>query len=982
MGTIRGTSLNFDPEFCFLLELDLAFEPWRQLAAEWWGQQTSKNKGKRTSLTTFFVRYLHGLELDKSPEALFRQDVILPDLWAVLDNNSEIVARMRHDFISDFLDWVLRTHLAELDQEGHRIVPAHLSHPFPRIKVKITGKESDLTFSYVRTLDPKMGRWCDLATEWMQAQKYSVHMRRESIDKLLDKYIRECDLPRNPIQLLRRDADLPDFVSVLLESKKRGGATPTRQDIRICNIVFEFIDWVLTEKLAVEDEHGHRHVPPQLHNPIRRLDRNGITTNNETVRSALSIRYIEELRKLLAEGPNFRDWTWAQQAMKGGTRFGDWFVVDPSVVNPDDPDLVWRKREATRFQQKENGLPEIITELWSPVRAVALYLKLELPLRTFQVRMLDSGEADTWRYEHGPQGGIFVRNDWPLTQGSDARPYQRGVFHRTRGEPGAGIYVNTNKTANTNKDEKDKGYVIPWAHEAALYWLEKLRNWQERYNPIAEPTPWVSLDAKHFGNTPPHAEVLEARGTACFLFRDPTGEGDDRQKPLAAEHLEQLWYKLLARLEQRCLDRGEMLDDGTPIRFVNPGPGTIQTYYPLHALRVSLISYLVLDLKLPLPVVSKLIAGHARIIMTLYYVRFGKRYMSEVMAEAERNAVEAMQQNHRRFLMDATYEQVGRRFASLSEDAMRAAIGKQSAAAFVLEDKGICPVGGSCCDVGGEKIAGGTDNPAYAPVPGYPRDRNCVRCRFFLSGPAFLPGLVAHFNALSEESHRQSGRYNDFEAKVNALEDRRFDCEHKERPFTETRELESLAQRRDDEAQALGKLVNDMQATYYLIGRSLEIARSAENDRVQLVASGTITDIEAAFIQTQSELHQLETVCENAVIYPETDASYVAVRRSQILDAMLRYNGMEPVFMRLSPAQQLLVGNAVMKLIQARTGSLRGALEYAECRARLDDLGLIEETWDTIIHAVVEGTPALAIIDAARSDRPLPLTTGGRGHAS
>ena len=88
-----------------------------------------------------------------------------------------------------------------------------------------------------------------------------------------------------------------------------------------------------------------------------------------------------------------------------------------------------------------------------------------------------------------------------------------------------------------------------------------------------------------------------------------------------------------------------------------------------------------------LPVVSKLIAGHARIIMTLYYTKFGKQFMSEVMAEAERNALEAMQQNHRHFLMDATYEQVGRRFASLSEDAMRAAIGKPSAAAFVFEDK-------------------------------------------------------------------------------------------------------------------------------------------------------------------------------------------------------------------------------------------------------------------------------------------------------
>ena len=572
-----------------------------------------------------------------------------------------------------------------------------------------------------------------------------------------------------------------------------------------------------------------------------------------------------------------------------------------------------------------------------------------------------------------------MRNDSPLTQGSDARPSQRGVFHRTRGEAGAGLYINTNKTADINKDENHKGYVIPWAHEAALYWLEKLRDWQERYNPITEPTPWVSLGSKHFGSTPPHPEVLEARGTACFLFRDPTGEGDDRQKPLSTGDLDQLWYKLLDRLEQRCLVRGEMLDDGTPIRFVRPGTKR-QTYYPLHALRVSLISYLVLDLKLPLPIVSKLIAGHARIIMTVYYTKFGKKYMSEVMAEAERNAVETMQQNHWRFLMDATYEQVGRRFALLSEDAMRTAIANQSAAAFVFEDKGICPVGGSMCDVGGEKLNDNTAHSIYAAVPGYPNERNCVRCRFFLTGPAFLPGLIAHFNTLSEKSHRQSGRFNELQAQLKALEDRRFDCECEERPFTETRELERRAQRRDDEAQALGKLVNDMQATYYLIGRSLEIAENAQKDGVQLVASGSITDLKIDINDAQSELHQLEVVCENAVIYPETDASYAAIRRSQFLDFMLLYNGMEPVFMSLSPEHQLLASNAVMKLIQARTGSLCGALEYAECRARLKDLGLIEETWDTI-DGVVAGTPALAIINAARSARPLPLTIGGY-HAS
>lgn len=750
---------------------------------------------------------------------------------------------------------------------------------------------------------------------------------------------------------------------MLIDTQTNGVNALNAWAVNYTNHVAAFLDWVLREKLG-DDETGEWN-RSRFHNPVERLSKSGLPTATESNKAALSIRYIKELRGMLAQGAHLRDWTWAQQALEGGRVGGDWFVVDPRIINRDDPDCVWRERPATSHEQGKKGYPARVFELWSPVRAMALYLKLQLPLRTFQVRMLDSGEADTWRYVHGPTGAAFVVNDSPLATGSETRPYQRGVFHRSRNEAGAGLFVNTNKTADINKAENEKGYVIPWAHEAALYWLEKFRNWQERYNPIQAPTRWSELKRKHFGHTPPHPGVLAQRGTACFLFRDPI-DGDGN-KPLHSKALDRLWYLLLAKLETKCLARGETLDDGTPIRFVDPDSPVV-TCFPPHALRVSLISYLILDLNLPVAVVSKLIAGHARIIMTLYYTRFGKAYMREVMAEAEKREWEAEQANHRRFLMDATFEQIGQRFASLSEDAARAAIQNRSAAAFVFEDKGICPVGGTMCDVGGKLIKDRRTEQIYSPVPGYPQERNCVRCRFFLTGPAFLAGLLAHFNTLSEKAHRQSERYNQMDARMQALEEIRYSCDRSGIPFVEGKELERLSQRVEAEAEAAGKLINDMQATYCLIQRSLEIARSAQNDGVQLVAVGSVCDLNTALMQTQSELHQLEVVCENAVVYAETDAGFAATRRAQILDAMLRYNGMAPVFMLLTPEQQLLAGNAVMKLIQARTGSIKGALDYAECRLKLKHLGLLEAVRDQVAQ-VAAGTPAKALFDHARANR-------------
>lgn len=604
------------------------------------------------------------------------------------------------------------------------------------------------------------------------------------------------------------------------------------------------------------------------------------------------------------------------------------------------------------------------------------HLKLELPLRTMQVRMLDSGEADTWRYVYAPDGGGFVLNQGPLSTGSAKRPYQRGVFHRSTNEREASLYVNTNKTADINKTEDKKGYVIPWAPDAVLYWLEKLRNWQQRYNPIAVPTPMTDLDRRHFGCTPPHPEVLAQRGSVCFLFRDPTTDGGN--KPLADLALHRLWYLLLVRLEKRCADRKETLDDGTPLRFVNPD-STVQTWFPLHALRVSLISYFILDLKLPIAVVSKMIAGHATIIMTLYYTKFGKAYLREVLKEAEKYELEAEQANHRRFLEDASFEQVSQRFACVSEDAVRAAISTRSAAAFVIDDKGICPNGATLCDVGGEKLRPDSDSSDYAPVPGFPQERNCVCCRFFLSGPAFLPGLIAHFNTVSEKMHRQSERYNALDERLRDLEDCQREAEREDQPFLRVRELEQLSKYAESEALILNKFMNDLQATHHLIQRSIQIARDTTNDGVKLVAQGTMTDLEVGFIESESALHQLEVVCENAVIYPDIDAGFATIRRSQMLDAMLRYNGMEPILMTLTQEQQLHVGNAVMQLIQARTGSIRGALPYAECRAKLKTIGLLK---DTVLHEIAQ-VQAKVLIDHAKGKRALPQPTEGfHDHAS
>lgn len=956
---------KFDPEFRFLHDLDPALEGWRAWAAEYWAGPHRTSSNMQAALVAFLVTYLHGQGLHTLPanEFFVREGALpAPDAALGLALLNEKDAKRKHDYVSDFLDWILRQKLAEPDAEGHPVVPNHLANPFPRKAAKQHGKTSDLSFAHVLLLDPKLEDWRSLATEFMKDQKAAVAAILHALNRFLVQYIHGQNLERNYGRFLLRETEKPDFAQVIVGAKREGTRTLRGADVEKNNTVADFLDWVLANKLGDPDTGVWD--TSRFHNPILRLTNAGMASITQSDKASLSIRYIRELRGILAEGRNFRDWTWAQQAMEEGRTGGDWFVVDPKIIDSKDPDCVARQRAVTKYEMETKGYPAEVWELWSPVRAVALYLKLELPLRTFQVRMLDSGEADTWRYVHAPGGGGFVLNQGPLATGSEKRPYQRGVFHRATNEKEAGLYINTNKTADINKAENEKGYVIPWANDEVLYWLEKLRNWQSRYNPIIAPTPWLELERKHFGRTPPHPEVLAQRCSVCFLFRDPTdGKGD---KPLIDWSLTSLWYKLLAILEQRCADRGETLDNGTPLRFIDHDSDK-GTFFPLHALRVSLISYFILDLKLPIAVVSKMIAGHATIIMTLYYTKFGKAYMREVLREAEKSELEAEQANHRRFLQDATFEQVTQRFAYVSEDAVRAAIQNTSAAAFVFDDKGICPNGATLCDVGGELDKQRPSFGVYTPVPGFPQERNCVCCRFFLTGPAFLPGLIAHFNAVSEKTHRQSDRYSALQDKLTYLEDQQREAERESQPFLRVRELDQLNKYAEGEALILNKYMNDLQATNHLIQRSLQIAEDKTTEGVKLIAKGSMADLQVGFLESQSVLHQLEVVCENAVIYPEIDAGFATIRRAQMLDAMLRYNGMDPVLMYLDQEEQLLVGNAVMQLIQARTGSIKDALPYAECRLKLKEIGLLK---DQVLNEIAH-VKAQVLIDHATTERAL-----------
>jgi len=123
-----------------------------------------------------------------------------------------------------------------------------------------------------------------------------------------------------------------------------------------------------------------------------------------------------------------------------------------------------------------------------------------------------------------------------------------------------------------------------------LRWLEKLRNWQTKYNPINAPMPWTDLELKHLEHVKAESS-LKAMGSTCFLFRDAAGQGNDRFKPIVANSvLDGFWYKLLQTLEKpvRCELRC-LIFRAIHWFFVQPDPFE-DHLLPAAFLRVSLIT--------------------------------------------------------------------------------------------------------------------------------------------------------------------------------------------------------------------------------------------------------------------------------------------------------------------------------------------------------------------------------------------------------
>lgn len=884
-------------------------ETWRALTAEYTSQVLPKNPRRwwsyREYLGGFLERYILELNQPRDPRSFLHVDYSPPPIANIFPSDDSPLP-----LLYDFVKWILRDGRKNLGGVERAVDRSELRNPFVGGE-RVGNKSTDLSFSWLSEIHPDLDEWREVTARYIRTAKRGIQRAMCSLMALFSRVIVPNRSWWRPSVFLSRGNTLPAPTEWLKGSEDYRGV--------ILRSARDFVEWVLANHLSVEDDNGRRVVPYELKNPFdTEIIPPGSRTYTESNKTPLPYRYIDECRRILKQGSSFREWRFAQRHIFA-TQGGDWFEVPFVSIDETDPNCVWEKREVNVHKDRSSGgvrKKRTAYFLWCPARAVALYIKLLLPLRTHQVRVLDSGEADTFRFS-SEREKTWSLNTSPLAKGNEKRPHKRGVFRRfgtLDGQEMTGFYINTNKTADVGKDGASRGYFIPWQYDEALEWLAKLRDWQEKYNPIDTPTSWTSLDNRHIP-LKSEAELL-ALGDTCSLFRDAAARPKDKQKPIPRGHVEPLWNRVCAELEERIYSQRTLLD-GERIRFVKLVEKRNRIYplslFPLHSLRVSLLTLFALEGGVPIVYLSKLLAGHARLLMTIYYIKPGILEMTETMAEAITRIDDGQLDGEFRWLAEAAERDLETRTAYNDRAAIDAVLNGRSGAGWIWDAKGICPVGRARCDDGGPIVYGkdSKDRRAYAPVPG--GSGNCVRCRFFITGPAFLPGLVTHQNLLLYRFGELGRRYQEMDERISNLKDSRDSTlsgtsGFRDEDQRELCRLEVDFERVQGEIDHVGR---DVVATHRLVQRSVAILNhaaqgdpdSVEDDpTVALVAAGSAEDVRVS-LQEVTELHQLSVLCENVVLYPESEVDSAIYRRSQLIDAALETRRQKPLLCRLSRKQ-------------------------------------------------------------------------------
>lgn len=577
------------------------------------------------------------------------------------------------------------------------------------------------TFLWAAAANPALVAWTDAFRDYVAIQEQISGLQSASrrFNPILEWLLqlppeRMAQLP-SPKQLHRVRDIRPDHESLsgpvrlrhfdhlvpYVKSKAEGLSSGIKQANQSLTAFKEFLSW-----------YGAKNSLPELKLILRDEDwTRDATVIIKTVRDAMPPQFQNRAREILTDD----DYAWAKRIRE------DWFpAIKGMEIRPGD----------TVRMEKD------VAFIWSPCRAVALETLLTLPIRVDSLQSADSGAADelVWSLERN----LFTRNESPLAQ----KKRRLGVFreYSDRDASIVGFYFTNNKT-------RPDGAEVKWDNAELRAKIYHVIQFELHY--FGEPQPIHRDDVAGGKRT---TQAARRRYPIYYpAFRDFANPWKGTSKCISSLRIRTLWANLLLELEKQHQEkvRQGLEQPIAPVVVTRDKKGVPQQLrWDLHSLRVSGITALAMA-GLPVAVIAEFLAGHASIVMDLYYVKLGvsavNSMISGAMDKIRRDPDLTGLQN---FYQD---EQVLRAMlaSNVHPDAIDAA--SQFEPALWHYNRGfVCPNGGTLCHEGSVQAhkIGGT-RYEHSMVEG--GVGNCPMCRFSLCGPMTLDDQALAANALMYE---------------------------------------------------------------------------------------------------------------------------------------------------------------------------------------------------------------------------------------
>ncbi len=603
-----------------------------------------------------------------------------------------------------------------------------------------------------------------------------------------------------------------------------------------------------------------------------------------------------------------------------------------------DPEYKWAKGLEDQYFEDSEG-----RSVFNPTLNNLLALIFQLPIRTIQAQVLDSGEGDEYRYDFdclrwkpndSPHAGYwksvyainadrgFIKRDKNLV-----REAIQAKYLDENGAPiirQAYMYINTNKTQDRSVGFSEvSGYTIPWHHEDAIAIYARQLEFVKKHHPVIAPADMKELDRPQaiLGGKPTKA-VLEIIPKRFYLFRcSLNSDKNSRDFPPTKALITKMWNHLMVEIQRRLDEEGadysvisqEKLDKY--IKNVGGGNSYI-SYLTPHCTRVTGITRLE-EYGVPIHIISKLIAGHANVRTTYRYTKHEKSYVNDRITEAQAQISSKMELALTDELKTTDIEKA--RQIAYVPDIYLTSWGDLKQRSWNSNALGICPNSGTLCDEGHD-----VDTVEFKGVG------RCLNCKYLISGKPFLINIWSHVNSLMYKAKELNDDYSFLQSDYKKLIKARRSEFKLNGKSIEWANLSKLIKKAENNMEMNSDDVNLILSEVYYGNILFETVRNLTNTKEDFV--------ESIGFEECTNFEHLNAVVESESYLPyfERDKN-LKFKRDTFVDNALVAIGEQPIFLRnlsLEEKEQSITATAMLieNDIKAQEGKFLGAA------LRLDNL--------------------------------------------